>query len=210
MKLKSKGKRLITIIIIAVVSYVIFVSCDIYFYGNVDEARKADAVIVLGAAVWGDEPSPVFEERINHGIWLYKNDLVDKLIFTGGIGEGSTYSEAEVAKEYAINNLVPDEDIFIEEQSTITQENLFYASKIVEENSLDNVIIISDPLHMKRAMLIAKDYDLKALSSPTPTTKYISLRSKVSFLAREVFFYIGYQIYRLLFRLSMVLIQTTV
>ncbi|HVF42078.1 MAG TPA: hypothetical protein VM936_03655, partial [Pyrinomonadaceae bacterium] len=36
----------------------------IYTYGNVSSEGSADAAVVLGAAVWGDEVSPVFRERI--------------------------------------------------------------------------------------------------------------------------------------------------
>ncbi|MBY2477640.1 hypothetical protein KWV16_12200 [Clostridioides difficile] len=66
----------------------------------------------------------------------------------------------------------------------------------MNENSYHTAIIVSDPLHMKRAMLMANDYEIEAYSSPTPTTRYISLKSKLPFLAREEFFYIGYRIYR--------------
>ncbi len=192
-----KFKKIIIIILIVILSYVIYVSYDIYSYGNVNEITKADAAIVLGAGISGDEPSPVFKERINHGIWLYKNGYVDKLSFTGGKGQNEIISDSSVAKNYADANAVPSEDIFIEEYSTITQENISFAAQIVKENNFSSVIIVSDPLHMKRAMLMAKDYGLKAYSSPTPTTRYITIKSKTLFLAREVFFYAGYKIYRL-------------
>ena len=65
------------------------------------------------------------------------------------------------------------------------------------ENDLETAIIVSDPLHMKRAMLMAKDYDIKAYSSPTSTTRYKSLKTKIPFLMREEFFYLGYCITRI-------------
>lgn len=197
MKKRIKLNKILMLIILMAISYITYVSCDIYFYGKIDEVRKVDSAIVLGAGIWDDEPCPVFEERLKHGIWLYKNNYVETLIFTGGYGDGEMYSEASVAMNYAILNSVSNTDIFIEEQSTITQENLLHAAKIVEDNNIEEVIIVSDPLHMKRAMLMAKDYGINAYSSPTPTTKYVSTKNKLTFLAREVFFYIGYQIYRL-------------
>ena len=184
------------ILLILVVIYILYISISIYSYGNVDELKEADAAIVLGAAAWGDKPSPVFEERIKHGIWLYKNGYVDKIIFTGGKGKNDNISESSVAKSYAIKNSVPEKDIYIEEQSTITQENIMYASKITKENNISTVLLISDPLHMKRAMLMSKDYGLTAYSSPTPTTLYKTTKNKLIFLSREVFYYIGYQIFR--------------
>ena len=98
---------------------------------------------------------------------------------------------------YAVSQGVPEEDILMEEESTITQENLENAKRIMDEKGYKSAILVSDPLHMKRSMLLAKDCGISAFSSPTSTTRYIGTKSKVQFLAREVFFYIGYQIYRI-------------
>lgn len=196
----SKNKKTIKraiILFTLIICYLLYILIDIYSYGNVNEIVKADAAIVLGAAVWNDIPSPVFKARIDHGIWLYKNGYVNKIIFTGGKGKNSSVSESGIAKIYAMENSIPEEDIFIEEKSTVTQENIEYAAQIVNDNNIASVIIVSDPLHMKRAMLMCRDYGLQVYSSPTPDTRYITFKSKTIFLAREIFYYIGYQIYRL-------------
>lgn len=147
---------------------------------------------MLGAAVWNDEPSPVFRERINHAIWLYENNYVEKMIFTGGQSEGNELAESEVARAYAIQNGVNAVDILIETKSTITEENLQYAYEVGNANNLNTFTIVSDPLHMKRAMLMAEDAGMDAYSSPTQSSAYETLKSKVPFLFRELFFYIGY------------------
>ena len=165
-------------------------------FSKLDEKTKCDTAIILGAATSNGEVSPVYRERINHGIWLYENGYVDYLILTGGIGKGNEMSDAHAAKQYAIEKGVPEQAILIEEQSTITEENLEHAKAIMDEHSLDTAIIVSDPLHMKRAMLMASDYGIDACSSPTPTTMYRSAKTQLPFLAREVFFYIGYSIVR--------------
>ncbi|YBZ95468.1 YdcF family protein [Bacillus sp. AK031] len=146
-----------------------------------------------------DEPSPVLRERINHSIWLYKNDYVEKIIFTGGKAEGDQYAEYEVVREYAIKHHVDPEDILLETKSKITEENLKYAYEIGEEKNIDTFTIVSDPLHMKRAMLIAANTGMEAYSSPTQSSVYKTLSSKVPFFLRELFFYIGY-IFSLPFR----------
>lgn len=167
-------------------------------YGELDSKTKCDAAIVLGAATSGEEVSPVYRERINHGVWLFENGYVDYLILTSGVGEGNEKSDAFVAKQYALKKGVPDQAILIEERSGITEENLEYAKAIMDAHSLDTAIIVSDPLHMKRAMLMAKDYGITAYSSPTPTTMYRSAKTQFPFLVREVFFYIGYSVVRLI------------
>ena len=190
-------KKLILSIICVILFLLTFTAVEIIAYGNKDYKTHSDVAIILGAGTYGDEVSPVFRERINHGIWLYENGFVDYLIFTGGVGEGNIKSDALVAKEYAVSKSVPEEAIFIEEKSTITEENLEFAKKIMDENAFKNAIIVSDPLHMKRAMLMVKDYGIDGVSSPTTTSMYKSIKTKIPFLLREEFFYIGYKIVRL-------------
>ena len=197
---KLRGKKLVILVSLLVVFLIIFfaiiTAVSIAQYGKLDEKAHCDVAIVLGAATSNGEVSPVYRERINHGIWLYMNGYVDYLILTGGIGKGNEMSDAHAAKQYAIEKGVPEQVILIEEKSTITEENLEYAKAIMDEHSLDAAIIVSDPLHMKRAMLMASDYGIDACSSPTPTTMYKSAKTQIPFLAREVFFYIGYSIVR--------------
>ena len=179
-----------------IVLYTIIAAVQIVQYAKLDSKTKCDVSIVLGAATSGEEVSPVYRERINHGIWLYENGYVDYLILTGGVGKGNEKSDAFVAKQYAVENGVPEQAILIEERSTITEENLEYAKTIMDAHAMDTAIIVSDPLHMKRAMLMANDYGITAYPSPTPTTMYRSLKTQIPFLARELFFYVGYSIVR--------------
>jgi hypothetical protein len=49
---------------------------------------------------------------------------------------------------------------------------------------------------MKRAVVMAKDIGLEAYPSPTPTTRYQSVKSQLSLLAYETYYYIGYLLHR--------------
>ena len=182
---------------ILILAYLVGVAISIWSYGSVDEKRTADCAIILGAGTSGGEVSPVYRERINHGIWLYENGYVDYIIVTGGTGDGETVSDAEAARDYAISVGVPSDIIIIEAKSTITEENIENVKVVMDAYSLEDAIIVSDPLHMKRAMLMCKDYGIQAYSSPTPTSMYRSLKTKLPFLLREEFFYIGYRIARI-------------
>lgn len=191
-------KNIAIVLIIAILTYLIATAVSIVSFSKKDETRQADAAVVLGASVYDNSPTPVFRERINHAVDLYKDGYVTAIIMTGGISEGNIRSESDIAREYAEQQGVPSEVIYIEEKSTITLENLEKAKQVMERNDMNTALIVSDPLHMKRAMQLAKALDMDAYSSPTPTTMYRSWKTKLPFLMREEFYYVGFEMMRLL------------
>ncbi|MBE9103890.1 YdcF family protein [Nostoc cf. edaphicum LEGE 07299] len=197
-KIPKKWLILLTVALISALLLAIASSASsIYLYGSSTDNIKADAAIVLGAAVWKEEPSPVFRERINHAINLYKNGSVKTIIFTGGVGESNEPAEAIVGKNYAIAQQVKAADILIETQSRTTHQNLKNALEVANAHQLTKFLIVSDPLHMKRAVLMARGLGMDAHSSPTPTTRYRSFRSQMEFLSRETYFYFVYLVFKI-------------
>ena len=197
--MRKRHTALRAVLLLAAIIFLLMVvlAASIWTYGNRDETRNADVAIVLGAAASENGPSPVYRERLNQGIRLYRQGYVNKLILTGGVAEGNTRSDAAIGGEYVVEQGVPPEDILLEEFSTITEENLKYSADIMRTEGFDSALIVSDPLHMKRAMLLAKDAGIAAYSSPTSTTRYRSFGVKLQFLARELFYYTGYTVVRL-------------
>jgi uncharacterized SAM-binding protein YcdF (DUF218 family) len=175
--------------------WLLFLAIQIYSFSHKTYSAPADVAIVLGAEVWNERPSPVFEERIKHAVNLYRRGEVEAIIFTGGVGKGDQSAESEVAREYAIEHGVPAGQIYWETCSRTTRENLLEAKKILGWGHL-TVLIVSDPLHMKRAVTIAKDLGVDAYPSPTPTSRYQTIRSQFRFLVRETFFYASYLLRR--------------
>ncbi|MBE8966463.1 YdcF family protein [Nostocales cyanobacterium LEGE 12452] len=197
-KIPKKWLILLTVALISALLLAIASSASsIYLYGSSTDNIKADAAIVLGAAVWKDEPSPVFRERINHAINLYKNGSVKTIIFTGGVGDSNEPAEAIVGKNYAIAQQVKAADILIETQSRTTHQNLKNALEVANAHQLTKFLIVSDPLHMKRAVLMARGLGMDAHSSPTPTTRYRSFYSQMEFLSRETYFYFVYLVFKI-------------
>ena len=165
-------------------------------YSTVRDDNSSAAAIVLGAAAWNGQPSPVFEERIKHAIDLYQAGRVRSIIFTGGMGEGESVAESIAASHYAIARGVSAHDVYCETASHYTHENLLGAKAIIEEQHFDRVLIVSDPLHMRRALTMAHDFGLNAYPSPTPTSRYISVSSQLDFLWGEVRYYATYLVRR--------------
>lgn len=178
--------------ILAVAALLVLVAlgtmAEIALYSVRSSEGPADAAIVLGAAVYTDRPSPVFEERIRHGVRLYKEGRVQRLVMTGGLGAGDRLTEAESARRWSLEQGVPSEAVLVEEASRTTQENLAFAQPLLREHGLKRVLIVSDPLHMRRALAITRMLGIEAEPSPTPTSRYVGWKSRGEFLVAEAYY----------------------
>lgn len=161
-----------------------------------DDPVSADAALVLGAAAWGDKPSPVFRERIRHAVDLYNRGQVHWIVFTGGTPVPGYPSEAEVGREFALKAGVPMTAMLAETESRTTWSNLMNAKHLAEPFGIRTYLLVSDPWHMRRAVLMARDLGLQASPSPTQSTRFRTLTSRISFLMRETWLYVGYRIFR--------------
>ena len=185
-------KKFFRISLLTLLLLLFILARDIYSFSLVNSAVPADAAVVMGATVFRNRPSPVFRERINHAINLYQQGMVRYLIFTGGLAGNDELAESEAARAYAMGQGVPAEHIFIETESDNSCLNLVEAKRIMDENGLEQALIVSDPLHMRRAMWLAESLGMEAHSSPTPTSRYQSFDRKAGFLVREVYSYGAY------------------
>ena len=144
-----------------------------------DEARPADAIIVLGAAQYAGRPSPVLRARLDHAIALWKRGLAPVLVLTGGTGAGDTTSEAVVGKRYAIRQGVPANVIKMETEGRTTIESLQAVAALGELDDHPSVILVSDPFHMLRLSILARRLGMTPLTSPTRTSPISENRSQM-------------------------------
>ncbi len=138
--------------------------------GDVDEARPADAIVVLGAAQYSGEPSGVFEARLQHAVDLWKRGLAPYLIVTGGKLPADITTEAATARAWAIANGVPKAAILGEDRGRDTLESLEGVASIMRDHDLHSVLFVSDRTHMLRVLRMAKDLGITGWSSPTATS----------------------------------------
>lgn len=184
-------KRLFLAIFIAVSFSFATVFWNVAYY-EPGAVVKADVAIVLGAAAWGSKPSPVYRERINEAIRLYQEGLVYRLIFTGGNRRPGDKSEGQVASDYAISKGVPPWLVLEDTESESTLANLIAAKKIMQTANLKSAIIVSDRLHLRRAMWLAADLGMDVQAVGTPTSRLQSLPVQIAFAWRETLHSIRY------------------
>lgn len=143
---------------------------QIWRQGSSDEQRPADAIVVLGAAQYDGRPSPVFQARLDHAVALWHAGLASAFVVTGGKLPGDRWTEAAVAREYAIEHGVPADAIFGEAEAHNTLTSLTEVARQLEQRGMRTVILVSDPTHMLRVLRIARDLGLDAYGSPTTTS----------------------------------------
>lgn len=162
-----KVLRVVVGLIALVVGGWLFVFAAVYLYGRRDDARRADAVVVLGAAQYDGRPSPVLRARLDHAIRLYHDGIAPRMITTGGVGPGDTVSEAVVGRRYAIRHGVPADAILTERSGLGTAESLAAVARLMRDGEMESAVLVSDPFHMLRLRLLAARLGIRAHSSPT-------------------------------------------
>ena len=129
---------------------------------------KFDCILVLGAGIWGDKPSPMLEDRLNEAIDLYKSGISNKIIMSGDHGT-TTHDEVNIMKSYAIEKGVNSEDIFMDHAGFSTYESMYRAKEIFGVNK---VLIITQKYHLYRSVYIANKLGLDAYGKNSDPRKY--------------------------------------
>jgi uncharacterized SAM-binding protein YcdF (DUF218 family) len=160
----------------------------IHVWGGRNETPKSDAIVVLGAAQYDGRPSPVLKARLDHAIALYQRGVAPVIITTGGQAPGDTVSEAVVSRRYAIRQGVPAAAILTERGGMTTVESMKAVGRLMRSRQMDTAVMVSDPFHMLRLKLLARQVGFRGYTSPTRTSPISRNRSQErKHLIRESF-----------------------
>lgn len=131
-----------------------------------DERGEADAIVVLGRQLVGDQPSEVFLARLRHGAALWREGLAPVVVVTGGLTGAATRTEAAAGAEVLAALGLPASAILREDLSRHTLENLFNVRRHLGTNQ--RLLVVSDALHLARAAALARNLGLAVRCSPAP------------------------------------------
>ena len=160
-----------------------------------DYATRADAIIVLGCNVAGSsEPTPCILARAGHAADLFKQGYAPYVIASGGPTSGSR-TEASVLAGVLEDGGVPPEDIVLEDQALNTIQNINYSRAIMRERGWRSAILVTEPFHIKRATLIARDAGLRVYPSPaTQSSNWQNPLGRAYNLSRDALSLMLYQV----------------
>ncbi|WP_310828915.1 YdcF family protein [Paenibacillus pedocola] len=156
---------------------------------------KADAGIILGMAMWGDEPSPGLKERLDYGLKLYNEGMFSRIIVSGGLDKADyQYTEGQGMRNYLVAQGVPEDAILMENESTSTYENLKFSQKIMQQEGMTSVVIITHTYHGRRALEIAREI---GYASPQLGLTESQTMSMLKYKTREILAYTKWKMQQL-------------
>lgn len=166
--MKEKFKRLVgALLLLCLIFAQIPILINAYMYEfssryilTVEEAseEKFDCVLVLGAGVWGESPSPMLEERLNRGIEVYKTGCADRILMSGDHGR-TEYDEVNVMKDFAVGKGAVAEEVFMDHAGFSTYESMYRAKDVFQ---VKKVVIVTQKYHLYRAIYNARRLGLDA------------------------------------------------
>ncbi len=169
--LTRRVKKILLALLAALLAFIAAV--DIYIGRSAQEdlipvscLPEADAIIVLGAKVYSDgSVSLVLAKRLDTALAAYKAGKAPKILVSGDHGSQG-YDEVDAMKNYLLEHGVPKKDIFLDHAGFTTYDSLYRAKAIF---CLDSAILVSQKLHLERALFIARQLGLSAKGAPAPS-----------------------------------------
>lgn len=187
---------IITLIKISIIIF-IFLFCFVQYFiikeyttdrKAVNENKKVDYVIILGARVKGEKPAKSLMERIKAATEYLKENPEVKVIATGGKGKNEGIAEGVAIKRELLKNGISEDRIILEDKSKNTVENFRFSLEKIRnsengknKNSENNgnrkikVLVVTNDYHIFRSKNIArkvgfdnKDYEIYGLPAKTP------------------------------------------
>lgn len=112
-----------------------------------DPLKPADIILVLSG---GNE-----SERTDHAVALYKQGYAPRALFSGSV-QMSGGDNAKYLKKLAVEKGLPESAALIEDRATSTYENLRFSREILSRMHARRVLLVTSPLHQRRAYLVAR------------------------------------------------------
>lgn len=200
---KRLGIVLLALILLVVFGVGTVISINAYVKSRVKEqivtqeeaitVQDVDCILVLGCLVKNNgEPSHMLEDRLRRAVELYHAGVAPKILMSGDHGQ-KEYNEVEAMKQYAIEQGVPSEDIFMDHAGFSTYESCYRAKEIF---GVEKVILVTQEYHLYRALYIADKLGLEVYGVNADYRTYINqkMRDIREILARvKDFFYVVFR-----------------
>ncbi len=174
----------LTTVLVLALCAVAFPVAQMFCFGKTDYRRRADAIVVFGARVYKNgRMSDALADRVRTGCALYLAGHADKIIFSGGPGDGDTHETAAM-KAAAIKAGVPHHAILVDTEGLNTQATVANTAELFEKMGIRRVLVVSHFYHLPRIKMAyqRRGWDVYTV----PARESYRLRALPKYMAREV------------------------
>ncbi|MEO8232048.1 MAG: YdcF family protein [Ignavibacteriota bacterium] len=163
--IRSLFNSSVSLLAIVLIVFIFIVAREARFNDQLISKDKNNVGVVLGAAVWsGNKPSPSLAGRVDKALKLFGEKKISQIYLTGSNAPGEL-AESEVAFRFIKSKGIYSSEIFLEKETTTTNEQIQFIKKKLTNSSNKNIIVISDGYHLVRALEIARFHNTKILVS---------------------------------------------
>jgi len=123
---------------------------------------SAPAIVVPGAGIRGDRPSPMLRDRLDMAAGLYRQGTAPRILVSGD-NSRHTYNEVQVMKNYLLETGIPEEAVYMDHAGFDTWSTMYRARDVFQ---LDSLIVVTQKYHLYRALYQADSLGLQVQGVP--------------------------------------------
>ena len=185
-------RKLLSFIILLILVALLWPLGQVWYAAHNPTIRKADVIVVLGAAQLDGRPGEVLQARLEQAKRIYDLGLAPQIITVGAGAPGDRTTEAASGKYWLSTNGIKSKKITALEVGRDTWVSTENYVKFMKVKDLKDVIIVTDPFHCRRAMTMANDLGAVASCSPVKSGPNALANSGKRYLIREAGAYLAY------------------
>jgi uncharacterized SAM-binding protein YcdF (DUF218 family) len=156
-------------------------------------AKKADVIVVFGAAEYAGRPSPVYRARLDHGYELFQKGMAPVVITTGGSAQDPDFSEGGVGRDYLLRRGIPEQALIAETQGSDTAQSAARVANIMRTNAMSSCIAVSDAYHVFRIRALLEKEGVQVELAPRPESRPHPLWERFAAVMREAASYLAWK-----------------
>jgi uncharacterized SAM-binding protein YcdF (DUF218 family) len=181
--------RIIAVLLLLLVAYAIGTALAVVSNARGDEFKRADAIVVFGAAEYSGRPSPIYRARLDHAYNLFQRGVAPIVIITGGAGKDPKFTEGQVGRDYLLTRGIPDHQLIAETQGEDTEQSARRVANIMRANRMKTCVSVSDGYHLFRIKSMLARQGVKVYGAPRPELRPTTWTKRLDAISHEVLSY---------------------
>lgn len=153
-----------------------------------------DAIVVLGAAQYDGEPSPVFRARLDRAGQLYRDGVAPRIVAIGGGQPDDRTTEGQAGVDYLAATGIDESALIAVGAGGDTLASLRAAEPVLAGNGWTSVVLVTDPAHSARSALMARDLGWTVQTAPVRDGPAVRADVQTEYRLRETLGILYYRV----------------